>query len=171
MRGIERWSTEFEERRKMDVVIQPVRSDADLDAAGQLIREYVDWLGIDLSFQNFDAEIADLSAKYAPPTGELFLARREDGQLLGCAGVTCFSRPGACELKRLYVRDAARGTGRALAAAAVAAAVSLGYREMLLDTLSTMSSALGLYRALGFETIPPYYDNPVQGAVFFAKPL
>jgi ribosomal protein S18 acetylase RimI-like enzyme len=173
MRGIEGWSTEFEERRQMDVVIQPVRSDADLDAAGQLIREYVDWLGIDLSFQNFDAEIADLSAKYAPPTGELFLARREDGQFLGCAGVTSSNRPGACELKRLYVRDAARGTGtgRALVAAAVAAAVSLGYREMLLDTLSTMSSAIGLYRALGFETIPPYYDNPVPGAVFFAKPL
>ncbi len=153
----------------MDVVIQPARSDADLDAAGQLIREYVDWLGIDLSFQNFDAEIADLSAKYAPPTGELFLARREDGQFLGCAGVTSSSRPGACELKRLYVRDAARGTGtgRALAAAAV----SLGYREMLLDTLSTMSSAIGLSRTLGFETIPPYYDNPVPGAVFFVKPL
>ncbi len=157
----------------MDVVIQPVRGDADLDAAGQLIREYVDWLGIDLSFQDFDAEIADLSAKYAPPTGELFLARREDGQFLGCAGVTSFSRPSACELKRLYVRDAPRGTGtgRALAAAAIVAAVSLGYREMLLDTLSTMSSAIGIYRALGFETIPPYYDNPVQGAVFFAKPL
>lgn len=63
------------------------------------------------------------------------------------------------------------GTGRALAAAAVAAAVSLGYREMLLDTLSTMSSAIAIYRALGFEAIPAYYDNPVPGAVFFAKPL
>jgi ribosomal protein S18 acetylase RimI-like enzyme len=159
----------------MKVAIEPVRSAADAVAVGALIQEYVAWLGLDLSFQNYDAEIADLSAKYAPPTGGLFLARGEDGgQPLGCVGITAFrAMPGACEMKRLYVRDAARGTGagRALAAAAISAAASLGYCEMLLDTLSTMASAVGLYRALGFEPIPAYYDNPVPGAIYFRKVL
>ena len=158
----------------MTVNIAPVRSTADLDAAATLIRDYVAWLGIDLSFQNFDAEIADLPAKYAPPTGELLLARSADGNSLGCVGVAMFRRrPGACEMKRLTVRDAARGTGvgRMLAKTSIAAATALGYREMLLDTLSTMTPAVSLYRALGFVPVPAYCHNPVPGVVFFRKVL
>ncbi len=158
----------------MAVVIAPARSAADLDAAAALIRGYVASLGIDLSFQGFDAEIADLSAKYAPPAGELLLARGEDGTAIGCIGVAAFRpRPGACEMKRLTVRDAARGrgAGRALAEASIVAARDLGYREMLLDTLSSMAPAVALYRALGFESVPAYYHNPVPGALFFRKAL
>jgi ribosomal protein S18 acetylase RimI-like enzyme len=158
----------------MRVAIAPARTPADLADAGALIRDYVAWLGIDLSFQGFDAEIADLSRTYAPPAGDLLLARGDDGAALGCVGVrTLAGRPGACEMKRLYVRDAARGTGagRALAEASVAAARALGYREMLLDTLDSMALALALYRGLGFASVPAYYDNPVPGAVYFRKVL
>ena len=67
-------------------------------------------------------------------------------------------------MKRLYVRDAARGTGagRALAEAAVAEGKRMGYAGMRLDTLSTMAAALSLYRALGFKEIPAYYDTPID---------
>ena len=156
------------------MTVAPARGPADLDAAAALIRDYVAGLGLDLSFQDFDAEIADLSALYAPPGGELLLARAGDGAPLGCIGVKAFpARPGACEMKRLYVRDAVRGTGagRALAEASIAAARALGYREMLLDTLASMTAALALYRALGFEPVPAYYHNPVPGAVYFRKGL
>ena len=157
----------------MNVVIKPARSARDLDAIRELFREYADWLGIDLSFQGFEAELARLPGKYARPGGDLFLAEREDGRPMGCVGVTPFGRPGACEMKRLYVREAARGTGtgRALAAAAVASAAASGYREMLLDTLPTMPAAIATYRALGFEPIPPYYDTPVAGTLFFRRAL
>ncbi len=76
-------------------------------------------------------------------------------------------------MKRLFLRDAARrtGAGRALAEASIAAARALGYREMLLDTLASMAPAIALYRALGFEGVPAYYDNPVPGAVYFWKAL
>lgn len=157
----------------MPIAITPARSAQDFEAIGELFREYVDWLGIDLAFQGFEAELANLSAKYAPPAGELFLAKREDGRPVGCVGLSPFDKRHACELKRLYVRDEARGTGtgRALAQAAVAYATSSGYRKMLLDTLPSMPAAIAIYRSLGFAAIPPYYDNPVPGAIFFAKNL
>lgn len=157
----------------MNVVIKPARSAQDLDAIRGLFREYADWLGIDLSFQGFEAELARLPGKYARPGGELFLVEGEDGRPMGCVGVAPFGKLGACEMKRLYVREAARGTGtgRALAAAAVASAAASGYREMLLDTLPSMPAAVATYCSLGFESIPPYYDTPVAGTLFFRRAL
>ncbi len=140
---------------------------------GELFREYADWLGLDLSFQGFKAELAALPGKYAQPVGELFLAKQEDGSPIGCVAVAPFAKPGACELKRLYVRDSARGhgVGRALVEAAITFAAEAGYSEMLLDSLPRMAGALALYRAMGFEPIPPYYRNPIAGAMFFSKRL
>jgi len=80
---------------------------------------------------------------------------------------------GACELKRLYVRPDARGSGagRALAEAVVEEARRLGYRTMRLDTLPTMDAARALYRSLGFVPAERYSDNPIPGVLFFALDL
>lgn len=120
-----------------------------------LLREYETGLGISLCFQNFDAEVAGLPGDYAPPAGELVLARRRQGrELIGCVAVRPHAgAPDMCEMKRLYVRSPARGTGlgRALALAAMEAGRRLGYARMGLDTLSTMLGAQALYRSLGFR--------------------
>ncbi len=157
----------------MSITIKPARSSRDLVLVSELFSEYVEWLGIDLSFQDFQTELASLPGKYAQPAGELYLARREDDSLLGCIAVAPFGKSGTCEMKRLYVREAARGSGlgRALATAAIDFATSSGYQEMLLDTLPFMSGAIAIYKSLGFETIPPYYINPVPGALYFSKNL
>jgi ribosomal protein S18 acetylase RimI-like enzyme len=126
-----------------------------------------------LSFQGFEAELASLPGKYAPPTGELMLARAPAGDALGCVAVRPLDGMAVCEMKRLYVRPPARGLGigRALVAAIIKSAEDLGYMEMKLDTLASMQEAFALYTRCGFLEIPPYYHNPVPGTVYLGKPL
>lgn len=154
----------------MSFRVTPVRDAQDLATIGELFREYADRLDIDVAFQGFEEELARLPGRYAPPPGDLLLARSDGGEALGCIGLRPLGLPGACEVKRLYVRAAARGrgVGRALARSVVELAEALGYREMLLDTLPSMTSAIAIYRALGFEPIPPYGKNTVPGLLYFA---
>jgi ribosomal protein S18 acetylase RimI-like enzyme len=138
-----------------------------------LFREYADWLGIDLSFQGFEAELASLPGKYAPPTGDLILACAPSGDALGCVAVRPLEGTAACEMKRLYVRPAGRrsGIGTALVTAIIKSAEELGYAEMKLDTLPSMPEALALYKRYGFAEIPAYYHNPVAGTVYLGRQL
>jgi ribosomal protein S18 acetylase RimI-like enzyme len=144
---------------------------AAMAACAALFREYQRSLGISLDFQGFDAEVASLPGAYAPPAGRLFLARNSAGAV-GCVAL----RPrhaGACEMKRLFVRPAARGTGLGLALAntAIGAARAIGYRQMWLDTLPTMGPAQRMYERLGFRDAAPYYETPIAGTRFMALDL
>jgi carbonic anhydrase len=134
-----------------------------------LFEEYGNWLGIDLSFQNFDAELQTPEHIYGPPYGCLFIAL-EKREAAGCVGIRALPIVGneACEMKRLYVRPAYRGSGlgRRLAEAAVHEARRLGYKRMFLDTLERMEHARAVYGKLGFRQVEPYYYNPVNGIVF-----
>jgi ribosomal protein S18 acetylase RimI-like enzyme len=138
----------------------------DLNSLRELLREYARGLDIDLCFQNFEAELANLPGDYAPPAGRLLLAQAGDA-LAGCVALRCIGSD-ICEMKRLYVRPAFRrhGLGRQLAWAAIEAARRIGYDRMRLDTLDSMKAAIALYQSLGFQRIEPYYDNPSGRAVF-----
>ena len=120
-----------------------------------LLREYEADIGVSLCFQNFAGELAGLPGDYAPPGGLMILAREPGGhELVGCVAVRPVpSSPGLCEMKRLYVRGTARGSGlgRTLALAAMTEARRMGYGRMCLDTLPSMTAAQALYRALGFR--------------------
>ncbi|AQQ06206.1 GNAT family N-acetyltransferase [Roseibium algicola] len=159
--------------QSQQISIVPVSTENDLAPIRHLFRAYVDWLGIDLSYQGFEEELAGLPGKYAPPSGALFLAKDEEGSVLGCVGLRAFGKDGACEMKRLYVLPDGRGkgVGGALVEAVIAAAVAAGYREMLLDTLPSMTGAIKLYEAAGFEQVGAYYDTPILETVFFKKQL
>ena len=130
---------------------------ADIEVVRTLFREYADGLGIDLSFQDFDAELAD-------PLGFHELVLVAQG---GCVALRRVNDE-TCEMKRLYVRPAARGTGlgRALAGAVIAHARARGYEPMLLDTLPAMAEARSLYASLGFRETDAYRYNPVEGTSF-----
>jgi ribosomal protein S18 acetylase RimI-like enzyme len=153
--------------------LSKVRQAGEIAAAVALFREYADWLAIDLSFQGFAEELATLPGKYAPPTGELILALAADGAALGCVAVRPLEGPAICEMKRLYVRPAARGrgVGGALVDAIIRQAQELGYVGMRLDTLPIMGEAFALYRRFGFVEIAAYYHNPVPGTRYLAKRL
>ena len=144
----------------------------DIDHARTLFEEYAASLGFSLCFQNFDQELKNLPGDYAPPHGRLLLATDED-QLAGCIALRQLA-PGICEMKRLFVRPAYRGSGlgRLLAQSIIDEASKLGYTHMRLDTIpGKMDKAIALYRALGFVEIGPYCDNPVAGAKFMELEL
>lgn len=143
----------------------------DLAAVAGLFRAYASSIGIDLSYQDFDAELAGLPGKYAPPSGAILLARDSQGEPVGCVALRPFPAAGCCEMKRLYVSPRVRGAGLggALVQGILSEAARLGYAEMRLDTLPTMTSAIALYETVGFERIPPYYDTPIAETVFLAR--
>lgn len=144
----------------------------DLPALAQLFRAYAASLPIDLGYQGFDAELASLPGKYAPPAGALLIGRDASGVALGCVAMRPLEQ-GVCEMKRLYVAPEARGSGlgKQLAVAIVDAARAAGYREMRLDTLMSMTSAIALYEQLGFVRIGAYYDTPIENTVFMSLQL
>ena len=146
------------------------RTEADYAQGRELFEEYAQRLGIDLGFQNLAFELEHVPDVYGPPAGCLLLGRREI--VVGCVGVRALA-DGICEMKRLYVRQAARGTGlgRRLAEAAVAWGRARGYHRMVLDTLASMTVARGLYTSLGFRATAPYYANPLPDIVYLALDL
>ena len=153
--------------------IAPARAPADLAAVAELFAGYAASLPVDLGYQDFDGELAALPGKYAPPAGELFLARDAAGAPLGCVGLRPLPDAGCCEMKRLFLLPAARGLGlgRALTERVVDQARRRGYRELRLDTLAGMTTAQALYEKRGFERIAPYYAPTPEGTVFMALKL
>jgi carbonic anhydrase len=133
-----------------------------------LIDEYVRWLDLDLSYQGFDDEMAQLESRYSPPNG-LFLLARVDGEPAGCVGLKRMEEAGAAEVKRLYVRPAHRGLriGGQLVEALKGRAAQMGFSRLLLDAVPQTAHAQRLYVAIGFREIAPYYPTPVAGTKFY----
>ncbi|KAK5697103.1 hypothetical protein LTR17_024009 [Elasticomyces elasticus] len=157
-----------------DIVIKPFGNDEkDLTDIAELFKAYAQSLGIDLAFQDFSTELANLPGKYATPLGALLLARNNSNQAVGCVGLRSLPDSGYCEMKRLYVSPQGRGAGlgRKLADAVVQEAKRLGYKTMRLDTLESMSSARALYESLGFREVDAYYETPLAGTIFLELTL
>jgi putative acetyltransferase len=145
--------------------------------ARALFEEYAAWLAVDLCFQGFAEELATLPGAYAPPRGMLLLAGPPD-VTVGCIALRPLAETGSAsdataEVKRLYVRPEARGTGlgKRLVQAVIDGARAIGYRELKLDTLARMAEAHSLYTNLGFRECALYYHNPIPGAVYMSLVL
>jgi GNAT superfamily N-acetyltransferase len=144
---------------------------SDIPDVRAMLREYVNWIGLDLAFQGIDDELAGLPGDYAPPRGALLVASDRD-LLVAMIGL----RPlggNVGEMKRLFVRPAARGQGLAkqLIARLLDEARRLNYEEIRLDTLPMMGDAQTLYVSIGFHDIEPYYETPIAGTRFMSLTL
>ena len=155
-----------------ECVLVEARTPEDIAQVRRLFRAYADWLGVDLCFQGFERELAELPGCYAPPAGRLLIAR-VGGEVAGCVALRPLE-PGVCEMKRLWVEPGfgGYGIGRALAEEIVAAARRIGYQRMRLDTIpARMPAAQHLYASLGFREIPAYYHNPLDGVLMLELEL
>ena len=149
---------------------------AHIEEARRLFREYEKWFGLDLCFQNFDKEVAELPGRYARPDGRLLLAlagERTAPAVAGCVALRKIEE-NVCEMKRLFVRPdfQARGVGKSLLETLFEEARRAGYRKMRLDTYPPkMQKAIAIYQSYGFQEIPPYYYNPYSEAIYMELDL
>jgi putative acetyltransferase len=150
------------------------RTPHEINEVRSLFREYEAYLNVDLCFQQFESELANLPGKYAPPSGTLLLAKDKQ-KAVGCGALR---RLGAiqdrtCEMKRLYVCPEGRGLGigKKIARRLIQESVRFGYSTMVLDTLNRLDAAIHLYESLGFVRTEPYYDNPLPDVVYWKLDL
>ena len=139
----------------------------DLEDVRTLFGEYSRLVAEALCFQNFDQELEALPGLYAPPGGALLIARDGDAAA-GCVALRRLDSNSG-EMKRMYVRDAYRGSGlgRRLALAVIEEARKRKYSRVVLDTLPKLAPAIALYRDLGFRETGPYLASPTPGAICF----
>lgn len=152
--------------------IQDATRPEQVEAVRQLFFAYQDAIGVDLAYQGFAEEIERLPGQYSPPDGALLLATDAEGQALGCIALRRIDQI-RCEVKRLYVKPTARGValGEGLVLALINRAAALGYRQMLLDTLPSMTPAIALYCRLGFQPGEAYGKAALDGTLFFVRDL
>lgn len=151
------------------MTIQPADTHELVECAKELFREYSLGISSSICFVEFAREVAALPGQYGPPGGRLWVVLSEEAKPIGSVAVR-FLEEGVCEMKRLYVRDDARGTGlgRRLVLTAIDWARAAGYREVRLDTLPAMEAAIRLYESMGFRRIPPYGAKPIPEALHFS---
>jgi ribosomal protein S18 acetylase RimI-like enzyme len=153
------------------MIIKICQTKTDFEKAIQLTTDYMEWLNMDLCFQNVNKEFNEFDQIYAKPNG-VFLLAYVDGEIAGGVGSRKIEKK-ICEMKRLYVYDQfkGKGIGRKLCEALIVKSRSMGYKKMRLDTVSKLETAIKLYKKIGFYKISPYYSNPDETVIFMEYDL
>lgn len=153
------------------VMIRDVVFPADSGELRKLIFEYANWLGIDLSYQDFEGEMAALEALFSLPSGQYTFAI-ESFRIAGGVGFRRIDEYTA-EVKRLYVRRQyqGKGLGRVLMDNLLLKLKRIGYTRVVLDAVPPTKKAQELYELMGFEEIEPYFFNPTPGTKFYGLDL
>ena len=147
--------------------IRLCKTASEFEIAKKITEDYINWLGMDLTFQNIENELTGFNKMYSPPKGCYLIAITENGNTAGGVGLRKFGSE-ICEMKRLYVYPdfSRKGLGEALCRELIKQAKRLGYKKMRLDTIGKLNAANRLYDKLGFYEIEPYRENPDKTARF-----
>lgn len=145
-----------------------VKSKNEYEIAASLFKEYASQIVIDLEFQNFNKEVENLEDQYSRPEGVIYIIYNLENLPIGCFGIRKLENS-ICELKRMYLKEDYRGLGfgKKMMEKAIEAGKEMRYQKMRLDTLSTMNTAIGLYKSVGFYEIESYCFNPIETAKYF----
>ena len=155
----------------IDISFGIAETNQEFAEGAKLFQQYADFIGIDLSFQNFEEELKTINKQYIKPVGCLLIAY--DGlNVIGCIALRNFDNKTA-ELKRMFVLQQYQGQkiGHRLLEQILEIAKELSYKKVRLDTISTMKAALKLYRLFGFYEIPAYRFNPIEETIYMEKML
>jgi GNAT superfamily N-acetyltransferase len=136
------------------------RSDPDDPPASKLLAEMrVELNDVYESFSRLDNP--PLVPDELRDPGGAYLVGYEDADAIAGGGLRRLD-DGIAEIKRMFVRPAARsrGVARALLDALELTAKELGYQKVRLDTGPKQIHGLALYRSAGYVDVPPYNDNP-----------
>jgi len=152
--------------------VKTCKTVSDYETAKRITEDYIEWLGMDLTFQKVESELAGFKEMYSPPKGCYLIAFTEDGNITGGVGLREFSTD-ICEMKRLYVypKYLRQGIGEALCKELIVQAKKSGYLKMRLDTIGKLQAANQLYDKLGFYEIELYRENPDETARFMEYKL
>jgi putative acetyltransferase len=142
-----------------------------LELLRALMREYAAMPHTVGRWDSSTADIAALPTPFVAPTGLLLMAQR-DGEALGCGALLALDRE-CMEIKRVYVRPAARGLGLGarMTTALMRHAKRLGYSTVRLDTAPELHIARSLYERLGFQPIGAYKGGMRIDTLFFERSL
>ncbi|MAZ30594.1 MAG: GNAT family N-acetyltransferase [Flavobacteriales bacterium] len=149
---------------KQSIVLKFCKNSSDFEIAKSIAHDYLQWLNLDLSFQNIENEFKDFNHIYGSPQG-VFIIAEVAGEIVGGVGARRLNDE-ICEMKRLFVYEPYRGLGIAkkICEELFVLTRSLSFKKMRLDTIPRLNSANLLYEKLGFIDILPYCDNPLLGA-------
>ena len=148
--------------------IKVCKTASEFEKAKKITKDYIEWLGMDLKFQNIEHELAGFNVMYSPPKGRYLIAITENGDVAGGVGMRKFGTE-ICEMKRLFVYTEylRQGLGEELCRELIRQAKKFGYKKMRLDTIGRLKAANKLYDKLGFYEIEAYTENPDKTARFF----
>jgi putative acetyltransferase len=146
----------------LSYILEPIQAEFD-PAIARIIRQTgVEFGAVGEGFGPADTEVSAMSRHYNPGHKSLYLVARVDGQVVGGCGIAPFNGSATtCELRKLFLLPQSRGQGigKALTLACLAFARTQEFEHCYLDTLKGMSTAIGLYRALGFTLL----ERPLEG--------
>jgi putative acetyltransferase len=137
----------------MDLIIRPLRDDADANAFRTLNEE---WIARSFAIEEQDRrQLDDPVAAYIDTGGEILIAEL-DGRAVGCVALVP-DGTGAYELSKMAISPQlrGRGAGRALLTAAIDHARRMGARSLFLGSSRKLTNAVHLYESVGFEHVAP----------------
>ncbi|WP_041543144.1 GNAT family N-acetyltransferase [Oceanimonas sp. GK1] len=142
------------------VMITPITPQDDAAICRIILKVGAEFGAVGEGFGPGDDEVRCMSRHYRLEAKSRYFVARLNGEVVGGAGIAPLGE--MCELRKLFLLPAARGhgIGRRLAEACLAFAGEQGFSACYLDTLGTMTAAIGLYESLGFR----HLDAPLMAS-------